>query len=159
MCHRGFAGLSRTIFPLLIFEGLHTGHGCFGDMFISPGIGPLDRRLPARSGELLGYCTVTLPMPMAFVVCPTPITPLIPGDAFAGIAIVKAPLPSRFAVAVPSNCRGLFQYTSTVSPGPKPKTYAAIVPPGAPVPGFISRAGVTDNVATPSLWLLTPTAF
>ena len=29
--------------------------------------------------------------------------------AFAGIAMVKAPLPSPSDVAVPSNCRGLFQ--------------------------------------------------
>jgi hypothetical protein len=38
-----------------------------------------------------------------------PITPLIPGEAVAGIVIVKAPLPTASAVAAPSNCRGLFQ--------------------------------------------------
>jgi hypothetical protein len=57
----------------------------------------------------LGYRSATTPTPMAFVVCPTPITSFIPGDAFAGIVIVKALLPRPFAVAVPSNCRGLFQ--------------------------------------------------
>lgn len=33
---------------------------------------------------------------MALVVWPTPITALIPGDALAGIAIVKLPVPSTF---------------------------------------------------------------
>src|ERR1035441_7370227 len=60
-------------------------------------------------GRRVGYRTATSPMPMAFVICPIPITPLIPSDAFAGIAIIKALLPWPFAVAVPSNCRGLFQ--------------------------------------------------
>lgn len=70
----------------------------------------LSRLSHSKSASLdtLGYCTVTLPMPMAFVVRPTPVTKLIPGEAFAGIAIVKLPLPWAFAVAVPNNCPGLF---------------------------------------------------
>ena len=43
----GFNGL-----PAPIFEALHSGRCCGGEILVSPGIGPLDRAAPCNAGKL-----------------------------------------------------------------------------------------------------------
>jgi len=43
-----------TVFPFLIFEALYSGRGCFGEILVSPGIGPLDRAPAGKISKLTG---------------------------------------------------------------------------------------------------------
>src|ERR1022692_1310768 len=42
---------ASTVFPLPIFEALHSGRCCVGEILVSPGIGPLDRAGPLQGRQ------------------------------------------------------------------------------------------------------------